>query len=292
VAHRQKSANRDAPGFRGAEAAVDSAAQIHEEVYMTAHPDRLILTEFVDDNIVVITMNRPERRNAFDGAMARALETAIDDFELDSSARVAVLTGRGASFSAGQDLKSATVGDYGVGERRGGFGIMAKPPTKPIIAAVEGHALAGGLELCLACDLIVASDETTMGLPEAARALVAAGGGLFRLPKRIPYHIAMELALTGKAMPASYFQQFGLLNRVVAAGTVLDAAIELAREVAKSGPLAVVAAKQIVRHAFDWADDEAWGNQQQYIQPILNSDDTKEGLRAFAEKRAPVWTGR
>jgi enoyl-CoA hydratase len=216
----------------------------------------------------------------------------MDAFEADGHARVAILTGAGSAFSAGQDLKAAAVGDFGRTERRGGFGVLGQRPSKPLIAAVEGHALAGGFELCLACDLIVASTETTMGLPEAAKALVAVGGGLFRLPKHMPYHLAMELALTGEARPASFFAQWGVVNRVVQPGEVLAAAIDLARKIASSGPLAVRASTEIVRHAYDWTEDQAWELQKHYADPATDTEDSREGIRAFIEKRDPVWKGR
>lgn len=189
-------------------------------------------------------------------------------------------------------LIAARYGDMGVGRRRGGFGIMALPPSKPVIAAVEGHALAGGLELCLACDLIVASRTATMGLPEASRSLVAIGGGLFRLPRRIPYHLAMELALTGKPWPAPRMAELGLVNRLTEPGRALAGAIELANDVLVAAPLATRASKQIVRHAYEWADADAWKKQMEYAGPVQGSEDMKEGLRAFAEKRPPVWKGR
>lgn len=258
---------------------------------VSEHGD-VILTEVVDEHILVITMNRPKRRNAFDGATARALETVIDHYESDPALRCAVLTGSDIVFSAGQDLIAAASGDMAVGQRRGGFGIMAKPPIKPIIAAVEGHALAGGLELCLSCDLIVSSSTATMGLPEAARSLVAMGGGCFRLPKRIPYHLAMELILTGKPWPATRFAELGLVNKITEPGRALAGALELAAEVTAAGPLAVQASKQIAMHAHDWTDADAWRNQGEYIAPVMNSEDLQEGLRAFAEKRSPIWTGR
>ncbi len=251
----------------------------------------VIATEVIGEHILVIRINRPERRNAFDGATARAMEAAIDDYDADPALRCAVITGSDMVFSAGQDLIAAAHGDMAVTERRGGFGIMAQPPTKPVIAAVEGHALAGGLELCLSCDLIVASRTASMGLPEAARSLVAIGGGCFRLPKRIPYHLAMELILTGKPWPATRFAELGLVNKLTDPGEALAGAVELAADVTAAGPLAVEAGKQIARHAYEWTDVDAWHKQMDYAAPVMASEDLQEGLRAFAEKRAPVWKG-
>jgi enoyl-CoA hydratase len=251
-----------------------------------------ILTERLDEHLLLIRMHRPHRRNAFDGSTAQALEASIDAYEDDPQLRCAILTGSDIVFSAGQDLIAAANGDMGSTKRRGGFGIMAQPPTKPIIAAVEGHALAGGLELCLACDLIVASRTAMMGIPEAARSLVAIGGGCFRLPRRIPYHLAMELALTGKPWPATRMAEIGLVNRLTEPGAALAGAVELARELLAAGPLAVRASKQIVQHAYDWADSDGWTKQMEYAGPVMRSEDLQEGLTAFAEKRAPQWKGR
>ncbi|AYF77356.1 enoyl-CoA hydratase [Nocardia yunnanensis] len=252
----------------------------------------LIVTEVVDARTLVMRINRPERRNAFDAATARALEAVIDDFDADDSLRCAVLTGSDIVFSAGQDLIAAATGDMGVTERRGAFGMMGRPPEKPIIAAVEGHALGGGLELCLACDLIVASRTAIMGLPEVARSLVALGGGAFRLPKRIPYHLTMELILNGKAWPATRFAEIGLVNQLTEPGAALAAALELARQVSAAGPLAVRAGKQIATRAHDWTDAEGWKHQMQYVAALHDSEDLREGLAAFAQKRPPIWTGR
>jgi len=254
--------------------------------------EKPIVTERVQRHLLLIRINRPHQRNAFNGETSRAMEAAIDDYETDEQLRCAVLTGSDIVFSAGQDLIAAARGDTAVGEHRGGFGIMAKPPTKPVIAAVEGNALGGGLELCLACDLIVASRSATMGLPEAARSLVAGGGGLFRLPKRIPYHLAMELALTGKSWPATRFADLGLVNKLTEPGEAVAGALKLGEEVLASGPLAVKASKHIVAHAHEWPDRQAWTAQMEFIRPVLQSHDLQEGLRAFAEKRNPVWQGR
>lgn len=252
----------------------------------------LIQTEVICGRVLVIRINRPERRNAFDGATAHAMERAVDDYEANSELRCAVVTGSDIVFCAGQDLVAAAVGDMAVTERRGGFGIMARPPAKPLIAAVEGYALAGGLELCLSCDLIVSSRTALMGLPEAARSLVAIGGGCFRLPKRIPYHLAMELILTGKSWPATRFAELGLVNRITEPGEALAIALELATDVVAAGPLAVQASKRIAQHAYEWTDAEAWQKQLDSAGPVMASEDLQEGLRAFAQKRAPIWKGR
>ncbi|MBO4256220.1 crotonase/enoyl-CoA hydratase family protein [Streptomyces griseorubiginosus] len=251
-----------------------------------------LLTERPKPHIVVITINRFERRNAFDRATALAMEEAIDTFEQDPDLRVAVITGAGGTFCAGQDLIAAVDGDLALSDRRGGFGIITERPNKPVIAAVEGYALAGGLELCLACDLIVASSDAVLGIPEAAKALVAIGGGLLRLPKRIPYHLAMELALTGDHWPATEFHRLGLINRLTPPGQALSAALELAERVAASGPAAVRASVQVVRRAYDWPEPQAWELQDELVKPALEAEDRNEGLLAFAEKRQPIWTGR
>ncbi|MBA2567059.1 MAG: enoyl-CoA hydratase/isomerase family protein, partial [Thermoleophilaceae bacterium] len=175
---------------------------------------------------------------------------------------------------------------------RGFAGIAQRSADKPLIAAIEGNALAGGLEIALSCDLIVASEESRLGIPEAKRGLVAAGGALIRLPKRIPYHLAMELALTGEPISAARAAEFGLVNRLAPAGGALDAALEIAGAIARNGPLAVDASKRIIRGALDWSEQEAWDKQQEFAGPVFGSQDAQEGARAFAEKRDPAWTGR
>lgn len=242
-------------------------------------------------DIAVITINRPERKNAFDRATAYAMETVIDELEADGELRVAVLTGAGGMFCAGQDIIAAARGELGKTERRGGGGIMAAPPDKPLIAAVEGHAVGGGLELCLACDLVVASRGATMGLPEAKRGFPAMGGGLFRLPKRIPYAVAMEAAMTGATWSAERFRELGLVNRLAEPGAALEVALDLAAEVAAAAPVAVRASKAIVRLSDQWSDAESWQNQGPYVEEVLDSADYREGMAAFAEKRQPVWKG-
>jgi len=242
-------------------------------------------------HVFVITINRPEARNAFDGASAQAMSAAIDALEADDDLFVAVVTGAGGNFSAGADLKAAARGERAT-TARGGFGFFGKPPKKPVIAAVEGFAVGGGFELCLACDLIVAAKTAKFGLPEVRHNVVAIGGGLFRLPRRIPYHVAMELALTGEFRDAEFFRGYGLVNRVVETGQALDEAVRLAESLLVNGPTALAASKQIMLHSANWTDEQAWREQMAYARTAIESEDRKEGLAAFAEKRKPVWRGR
>ena len=242
-------------------------------------------------HVLVITINRPEARNAFDAASSLALEAAVDALDAEDDLFVGVITGAGGHFSAGADLKAVARGER-ASTRRGGFGIFARPPRKPVIAAVEGYAVGGGFELCLSCDLIVAARTARFGLPEVRHNVVAVGGGLFRLPRRMPYHLAMELALTGEFKDADYFHRMGVVNRVVEAGQALDAAVDWAQALLVNGPTALAATKEIVQHSADWTDEEAWGAQMAYARRALESEDRKEGLAAFAEKRKPVWKGR
>jgi enoyl-CoA hydratase len=242
-------------------------------------------------HVFVITINRPEARNAFDGASAQAMSAAVDALEADDDLFVAVITGAGGNFSAGADLKAAARGERAT-TARGGFGFFGKPPRKPVIAAVEGFAVGGGFELCLACDLIVAANTAKFGLPEVRHNVVAIGGGLFRLPRRIPYHVAMELALTGEFRDADFFRGYGLVNRVVETGQALDEAVRLAESLLVNGPTALAASKQIMSHSANWTDEQAWREQMAYARTAIESEDRKEGLAAFAEKRKPVWRGR
>lgn len=244
--------------------------------------------------IAILRINRPDVRNAFDRATAQALDAALDAFDADPELRVGVLTGAGAAFSAGQDLKAAARGDFAQTEKRGGFGIMAMPPNKPLIAAVEGAALAGGFELALSCDLIVASSASQFGLPEVKRCLVAVGGGALRLPKRLPHHIAMEMLLSGDPQSAEAMSRWGVVNRVSAPGEALATALALAETIAVNAPLALVATKRIATRSGDenWTAAEGWTRQMEVAGPVFASDDFKEGLIAFAQKRAPVWSGR
>ena len=250
-----------------------------------------IETDIVSDNILLIKISRPHRRNAFDGPTSLALEAIIDDYEANSTLRCAILSGTSESFCAGQDLIAAKYGDLGFGEHRGGFGILKVPPTKPIIAAVEGAAVGGGLELCLACDMVLASSASVFGLPEVSRSMLAMGGGLLRLHKRIPHHVAMEMILTGKYFSAERMAALGLVNRVTEVGGALGEAVRLAQDVVKNAPLAVQASKTIVVGMDVWTEEEGWEKQMAYVDQVSDSEDFQEGLASFAEKRLPVWKG-
>jgi enoyl-CoA hydratase len=253
-------------------------------------PSEPVLTE-VSDGIAVITINRPEARNAVNGAVARGIAAAVDELDSRDDVRVLILTGAAGTFSSGMDLKGFLSGDAPIVAGRGFGGLVQQRPAKPLIAAVEGYALAGGFELVLACDLVVASDQAKFGLPEVKRGLVAAAGGLLRLPERIPYHLAMEIALTGEHFSAEHLRAAGLVNAVVPAGEALATARDLAAKIARNAPLALAATKRIVVESGDWASGEAFDRQGEVIMPVMRSADAIEGAAAFAEKRAPVWRG-
>src|SRR3954469_1757643 len=250
-----------------------------------------VLTE-VEDGVAVITINRPEARNAVNGAVAKGVAGALDELDARKDVSVLVLTGAGGTFSAGMDLKGFLTGDSPLAEGRGFGGIVERPPAKPIIAAVEGYALAGGFELALACDLIVASSEAKFGLPEVKRGLVAGAGGLLRLPQRIPYHAAMELALSGAHYPASRLAELGLVNQVTEPGEALSAARALAAKIAENAPLALAATKRVIVESPDWSSEEQFARQGEIINPVFGSKDAMEGAAAFAEKRRPEWSGQ
>lgn len=248
----------------------------------------------IQGHILIITINRPEARNAFNAEMAAKMESIIDRYEEDVDLRVAILRAEGTTFCSGQDLKEAAQGRLAMTAKRGGFGIMKKPPLKPLIAAVDGQALAGGMELTLCCDLVVASTASVFGLAEAKRSLIAIGGGCFRLSKRLPWPIAMEIILTGEPKSAQEMKHFGYVNSVVQPGVVLDEALRFAGLIARNGPLAVKASKAIALASVtqNWSDEEAWDKQMEIAAPVRDSEDLKEGLAAFAQKREPVWKGR
>ncbi len=248
-----------------------------------------ILTER-RDRTLVITINRPEARNAFNLPVARGLAAAMDELDDSPELSVAIITGAGGNFSAGMDLKAFAAGELPYVEGRG-IGFTERPPRKPLIAAVEGYALAGGTEMVLATDLIVASREATFGIPEVKRGLVAGGGGLLRLPHRIPYQKAMELALTGESFTAEQAVEWGLVNKLTEPGRALDGALELAGKITANGPLAVAATKEIIVKSAEWSRREMWQKQNEIMGPVFGSRDAIEGATAFAEKRRPTWTG-
>lgn len=246
----------------------------------------------VEDGIMTVTINRPKAKNAVNLAVAKGIAAAMDELDGNDDIRAAVLTGADNTFCAGMDLKAFVAGEWPMVEGRGFAGLVEAPPKKPLIAAVEGFALAGGLEVAIACDLIVTADNAKFGIPEVKRGLAAAGGGLVRLPRQIPQRIALELALTGDFITAQRAYELGLVNRVVDAGTALQAATELAGTIAANGPLAVAASKRVMVESQDWSTDEAFRRQTEIVDPIFGSEDAIEGATAFAEKRAPEWKGR
>ncbi|MEA2145394.1 MAG: enoyl-CoA hydratase, partial [Solirubrobacteraceae bacterium] len=244
------------------------------------------------DRVLLVTLNRPDQRNAVNLALAQGVADAMDELDGTDELSVGVLTGAGGFFSAGMDLGAFVKGESAWFGDRGFAGITQRAARKPLIAAIEGFALAGGLEVALACDLIVAAKGAKMGIPEAKRSLVAAGGALLRLPRRMPYHVVMELALTGDWMPAERFYELGLVNRLAEPGAAVDAAMELAERVVANGPLALIGSKRILQEQFDWHADEMWQKQGEITGPVMGSEDAKEGANAFKEKRQAQWKGR
>ena len=244
------------------------------------------------DGVLVITIDRPEVRNAVNAAVAEGIGEALEALDADPELQVGVLTGAGGFFCAGMDL-----GAFGKGERpwygdRGFAGIAQRAADKPLIAAVEGFAVAGGFEIALACDLIVAARGAKMGIPEVKRSLVAAGGALLRLPRRMPYHAVMELALTGDPLLSDRFHELGVVNRLTEPGQALDGALELAARITPNAPLATAATKQVLERQWDWTAEEMWAKQGELTGHVFGSEDAQEGARAFKEKRAPEWKGR
>jgi len=250
-----------------------------------------VLTEF-SDGIAILTINRPAARNAVNRAVAVAMAAALDELDGRDDLAVGVITGAGGTFCSGMDLKAFLTGERPTVEGRGFAGLTMAPPSKPLVAAVEGYALAGGCEIALACDLVVAAENARFGIPEVTLGLVAAAGGLLRLHRRIPYQVAMEYALTGAMMEAPRAYELGLVNRITPPGAALEGALTLARAVAKNAPLAVRATKNVIVSSADWSSDEAWERQGELIGHVFTSADAMEGARAFAEKRAPNWQGK
>jgi enoyl-CoA hydratase len=241
------------------------------------------------ERVLVVTLNRPDQRNAVNAEVAQGIAAALDELDADVSLSVGIVTGAGGFFCAGMDLKAFAAGQTPWVAGRGFAGITERASDKPLIAAIEGFAVAGGLEIALACDLIVAAAGAKLGIPEVKRSLVAAGGGLLRLPRMLPRNIANELALTGDLIPAERAHELGLVNRVTEPGAALDAAVALAITIAANGPLALAGTKQILRESVDWPQAEAFERQRAIWEPIFASEDAKEGATAFAEKRAPIW---
>jgi len=250
------------------------------------------------DHVAVITINRPDARNAVNTAVAEGIEAAIDRLEADDDVWVGILTGartdKGHIFCAGADLKQMSTDPGGMMTKRGGFGgFVRREREKPVIAAVDGPALAGGTELALACDLVVASRTAVFGIPEVKRNLVAAAGGLFRLPRKLPRNVAMELALTGRLdFPAERAYHFGWVNQLCDEGEALTAAKALAQEICQNAPLAVRASRRILLEATDQPDEVGWRLSNEAIGKLFATEDLKEGLTAFIEKRPPRWQGR
>jgi enoyl-CoA hydratase len=244
------------------------------------------------ERLLLITINRPEQRNAINAAVARGIADALDQLDADDGLSVGILTGAGKGFCAGMDLKAFVRGEVPHAGARGFAGIAQRASVKPLIAAVEGFAVAGGLEVALACDLIVASKGAILGIPEVKRSLVAAGGGLLRLPRVLPRNVANEMALTGDPITAERAYELGLVNRLTEPGGALHGAFELADAIADNGPLALTVTKRILTESLDWLDSEFFQRQLAIAEPVVASTDAREGATAFAEHRAPVWVGR
>jgi enoyl-CoA hydratase/carnithine racemase len=244
--------------------------------------------------VAVLTIRRPEARNAVNGDVAKGMEAGIDQLEDDPEAWVGVVTGEGPVFSAGADLKAIAAGQAAdLQTERGGFGgITRRERTKPLIAAVDGPALAGGCEIALACDLIVASREARFGLPEVKRSLGAVAGGLFRLPRTVGPKVGMEVVLTGDPISAERAYQLGMVNELVEPGQALEAGLALAERIAANAPLAVRESRQVVAAALTSDDETLWNMGFAAMARLAGTEDFAEGPRAFIEKRPPEWKGR
>ena len=243
------------------------------------------------EGMVVITINRPEQRNAVNRAVSYGVCEAIDEMDRNPDMRVGILTGAGGNFCSGMDLKAFLRGEVTRVEGRGILGLARTPTKKPLIAAVEGYALAGGFESMLVCDLVVAARNASFGIPEVKRGLAAAAGGLMRLPRLIPQRIAMEMALTGDMFPAERLYQYGLINVLVEPGQALEEAKKLARRIMVNAPMSVAASKRVIVEQRDWPIAEMFDRQEAITGPVLASQDAREGAAAFAERRPAVWRG-
>jgi enoyl-CoA hydratase len=245
----------------------------------------------VEDGVMLITINRPEAKNSVNLAVAKGIAAAMEELDSNDEIRAAILTGAEGTFCSGMDLKAFVTGELPIIEGRGFAGLVEAPPRKPLIAAVEGFALAGGFELAISCDMIVSAGNAKFGIPEVKRGLVAGAGGLLKLPRQIPRRVAMELALTGDAIDAQRAYDLGLINRVVEAGAALATARELADKIAANGPMAVLASKQIMNESEEWSSEDMFKKQNDIALPVFASKDAIEGATAFAEKRPPQWKG-
>jgi enoyl-CoA hydratase len=248
----------------------------------------VVLTER-RDHVLVVTLNRPDARNAVNAAVAQAVAAALDELDAEPELLVGIVTGAAPGFCAGMDLKAFAAGELPWVEGRGFAGLAQRGSRKPLIAAVEGFALAGGFEVALGCDLIVAARGARFAFPEVKRGLFAAGGGLLRLPVRLPYHVAAEMALTGDPLLAERLYELGLINRLVEPGEALAAAFELAAAITPNSPLSIRLTKEVLERAPDWTRQEAWIEQDELFEQIMAAPDAREGAIAFAEKRAPNW---
>lgn len=260
------------------------------EISGTTTTDEVLVSH--EPGVMVITINRPQARNAVTRAVSEGIAHALDELDRRADLTVGIITGAGGSFCAGMDLKGFLRGERPSIPGRGFGGLTEAPPAKPLIGAVEGYALAGGCEMVLACDLVVAGRSAKFGIPEVKRGLVAAAGGLMRLPHRIPHQVAMELALTGDMLTAERAYELGLVNTLADDGGALAEALALAARITANGPLAVLASKRVIREHEQWPEQERFARQREIIDPVFTSDDAKEGALAFAEKRRPNWTGR
>lgn len=252
-----------------------------------SEPELLVETR---GRTLVMTLNRPQARNAINYSLSTQIQAAIEQLDSRDDLSVGVLTGNGPAFSAGMDLKAFAAGERPVVEGAGFAGLVQRRPDKPLIAAVDGFALAGGFEIVLSCDLVVASQRSLFGVPEVRRGLCAGGGGLFRLRERLPYNVALELLLTGDTLTAAEAHTYGLVNRLTEDGEALTSALELAAKLEQNAPLAMAASKRVFMESSAWTDAESFTRQEAYISAVRDSNDAREGAIAFAEKRDPVWT--
>ena len=253
---------------------------------MGGNGESAVLTER-RGRVMVITLNRPEAMNAINGALSEGLRSAVQELDSDSGLTAGVVTGAGKGFCSGMDLKAFSRGED-IGPM---LEFVQNGAAKPLVGAIEGFALAGGLELALSCDLLVAARGAKLGIPEVGVGLFAAGAGLFRLPGRVGYGTAMEMAITGDPITAEQAADHGLVSRLTEPGGALGEALALAERIARNAPLAVAASKQLIRATQGATEEELWKIQRPHMATVWKSGDAKEGPRAFAEKRPPEWTG-